>query len=84
MLPTDRIPTDAPTPRPAAVHCVVGDTLCEVRIFGEAEWEAIPPGDRPSPAEYFPGLGWVAPTMPGRSGPGAGADRGANPAVGTR
>ena len=43
-------------PRPT---CVVGDTLCEVRVLSEAEWDALPADRRPSPAEYYPGLGWV-------------------------
>jgi hypothetical protein len=57
----DRPPRPTPeaatrTPRPT---CVVGETLREVRVLSEAEWEAIPPEARPAPAEFFPGLGWV-------------------------
>jgi hypothetical protein len=54
-------PVSAPElPRPTPVQCVVGDTLVDVVILSEAEWEALPPDRRPSPAEYFAGLGWVA------------------------
>jgi hypothetical protein len=64
--PANRLPRTADTaralPRPA---CVVGDTLCEVQVLSEAEWEALPSEQRPSPAEYFPGLGWVV-AVPGR------------------
>jgi len=52
----------APPGRPAAVQCVVGETLRRVRVLSETQWEAIPLERRPSPAEYFPGLGWVVAT----------------------
>jgi hypothetical protein len=67
--PADRLPRSEDTvpasPRPT---CVVGDTLCEVRVLSEAQWEALPAERRPSPAEYYPGLGWVVAT-PGRTSP---------------
>jgi hypothetical protein len=47
--------------------CVVGDTLCRVRVWTEAEWEQIVPADRPSPAVHVPGLGWVGATVRLRS-----------------
>ena len=45
--------------RPPPVDCIVGETVRRVQILSDAQWNAIPPGQRPSPAEYFPGLGWV-------------------------
>ena len=54
-LPRPGAASSAP-PRPT---CAIGDTLCEVRVLSEAEWDALPADRRPSPAEYFPGLGWV-------------------------
>ena len=57
----DRPPATPPATaaRPSRPTCVVGETLREVRVLSEAEWGAIAPEDRPSPAEHFPGLGWV-------------------------
>jgi hypothetical protein len=46
------------------VLCIVGDTLCRVRVFSDAQWERIDPAKRPTTAEYFPGLGWVAAVGP--------------------
>jgi hypothetical protein len=56
-----RTARDADRPRGpiAPQHCVVGEALREVVVLGEAEWAALSPGDRPAPAEYVPGLGWV-------------------------
>ena len=48
--------------RPAPVECVVGETLCRVRVLTEAQWEALAPERRPATAEYFPGLGWLVAT----------------------
>jgi hypothetical protein len=62
--------TETPAPGPPPAECVVGDTLCRVRVLSEAQWEALPEADRPTTAAYFPDLGWVIAT-PGR-GPGAG------------
>ena len=67
--PSNRLPmsTDAGAAslRPT---CVVGDTLCEVQVLSEAEWETLPPEARPSPAEYVAGLGWVVATPRGSAG----------------
>ena len=52
-LPRSSVPAST---RPT---CAIGDTLCEVRVLSQAEWEALPEGRRPSAAEYFAGLGWV-------------------------
>ena len=61
--PANRLPRpiDAAqaSPRPT---CAIGDTLCEVRVLTEAEWEALAAEHRPSPAEHYPGLGWVVAT----------------------
>lgn len=46
-------------PRPTRVQCVVGETLRDVVVLTESEWDAIPADRRPSPAEHFDGLGWV-------------------------
>jgi hypothetical protein len=43
----------------ASVECIVGDTIRRVRIWTEEEWTKFDPAERPSPAEHFPGLGWV-------------------------
>ena len=70
-----RMTSDQGHPRPpiGPTFCVVGEALREVVVRGEAEWEALAPGDRPSPAEYFPGLGWVC---AGRPQPAAGGATG--------
>lgn len=60
-----RDPSIAETPL-----CIVGETVREVVVLSEAEWSAIPERDRPSPAEYFPGLGWVCATPRPRRVPG--------------
>jgi hypothetical protein len=50
-------PPDRDTAEP--VFCVIGDTLCRVRVWTEAEWERIDPSVRPSPHIHVPGLGWI-------------------------
>ena len=72
--PASRPPAAAPR-RPAPRHaapdpafCVVGETLCRVRVYPEAEWDALPADRRPTPAEHFPGLGWVAAVPAARLG----------------
>ena len=71
-VPPDRPPKDTSDPpeipRPEPVYCVIGDTLREVRVWTEEEWERLDPSRRPSPAEYVSGVGWVAPVI--TSGPG--------------
>lgn len=55
-------------PRPLPEGLVaVGDVLCQLFVWTEAQWEAIPEPLRPSPAANRPGLGWVAP-LPARRG----------------
>jgi hypothetical protein len=47
-------------PRGARISSIVeGSTLCAVRVWTEAEWAALPEGDRPQRREHFPGFGWV-------------------------
>lgn len=41
------------------IYCVVGDTLCEVRVWSDAEWAQLDPAERPSRVVQVPGLGWV-------------------------
>jgi hypothetical protein len=33
--------------------------LCELRVWTEAEWEALPAEARPARHAHAPGLGWV-------------------------
>ncbi len=40
--------------------CTVGAVLCRVRVFTQAEWDALPESERPATREHVPGLGWVA------------------------
>jgi hypothetical protein len=50
----------APTPPFDPTFCTLGDTLCRVRFFTEAEWAALAPGRRPAGAVHRPGSGYVA------------------------
>ena len=63
--PSNRLPRSL-APASARPTCAIGDTLCEVRVLSEAEWEALPVAEQPSPAEHFPGLGWVVATPKSR------------------
>jgi hypothetical protein len=63
-MPTNRLPHtipvfDSKSAKPAFIECIVGDTIRRVRIWTEKEWAAFDPAERPSPAEHFPGLGWI-------------------------
>jgi hypothetical protein len=53
---TPYTPTD-PAPEPVQVLC--GPFLCVLRVWSEAEWEALPERERPANSEHVPGLGWV-------------------------
>ena len=57
---------DPPRPLPEGL-VVVGEVLCRLHSWTEAQWEAIPAAQRPSPSAYREGLGWVAP-LPARGG----------------
>src|SRR4051794_32254273 len=60
MLPQNRLEDgNRAPPSRSRVFCAIGETLCEVRVWTEEEWEALPPDRRPSPAEFLDGLGWV-------------------------
>jgi hypothetical protein len=71
MAPPNRLATLAPpppeSPRPGPVECIVGDTICRVRIWTEEEWGRLPAEERPSPAEHVPGVGWVGVVIGRRS-----------------
>lgn len=41
------------------IYCTVGDTLCEIRIWSDEEWEQLDYAARPSRVNHVPGLGWV-------------------------
>ena len=41
------------------ILCTDGSTLCRVRILTPAQWDALPPDQRPKRAEFVPALGWV-------------------------
>lgn len=57
-----RAPSERPGRRvsPPLGQCVVGETVRVIRAWAEDEWLAMPADKRPSPAEFVPGLGWVA------------------------
>lgn len=40
-------------------YCVVGEMLCVVRIWTDAEWVALPRERRPVAYEAIAALGWV-------------------------
>ena len=48
-------------------YCVVGDRLCEVLIWSEAEWARLGAERNPVVARHVPGLGWVV-AVPCRAG----------------
>ena len=52
-----RVPATAAGP--GAGYCVVGPTLCRVRVWTDAQWADMPERERPATAEHIPGLGWV-------------------------
>jgi hypothetical protein len=41
------------------VYVDLGDGLARLRVWSEAEWDALDEAERPAHAEYFEGLGWV-------------------------
>lgn len=48
------------TPPPGPFFCTLGPRLCRLAFWTEAEWDALPPDQRPAVHERVPGLGWVA------------------------
>src|SRR5262245_53055294 len=58
-LPNHRLPSQANDPAhntssPGPVYCIVGETLCQVCIWTEEEWERLDPVERPERAEHVP------------------------------
>jgi hypothetical protein len=52
---------------PEPIYCVVGDTLCRLRLWTEEEWKQLTPGARPPKHIHVEGLGWLgAVAGPGR------------------
>ena len=51
--------SDVGPARPSPQYCTVGEMLCEVRLWSEDEWDAMPSGDRPEVVSHVLGLGWV-------------------------
>ena len=47
-------------PKPA-YYCTLGDTLCRVHFWTEAEWNALPTNQKSAQAVHKPGSGWIAP-----------------------
>jgi hypothetical protein len=57
----------APGPETTPWSWIVSDGLdCELRIWTEAEWEALPAASRPARYAHAPGLGWVG-AVPARA-----------------
>jgi hypothetical protein len=49
-----------PAPMPMSIPRIIdAGMLCELRVWTEAEWEALPAGARPARHAHAPGLGWV-------------------------
>jgi hypothetical protein len=51
-------------PRPtgdahALLFCTDVPVLCRVRVYTDAEWDALPTSERPRRAERVDGVGWV-------------------------
>lgn len=67
--PRNRLPLPwhdaAPVTPDVPVYCIVGETLCQVRVWSDEEWERLEPSERPTTAEHVPGLGWVGAVLPG-------------------
>ena len=53
-------PVSPPPSAPGPAYCTRGDTLCQLRFWTEAEWDALGPDRRPAGAAHKPGSGWVA------------------------
>ena len=55
--PSQSDPSWVASPNP--IYCVVGDTLCELRVWSEDEWEQLEVVEKPTHVVHVPGLGWV-------------------------
>jgi hypothetical protein len=62
---TNRITTLVNSPSGRSFQILNGSALCEVRVWTEAEWAALPIAQRPPLHTHAPMLGWVgaAPTL---------------------
>jgi hypothetical protein len=41
------------------IEIVIGSALCDLRVWSEEEWAALPEHERPLEFVHAPGLGWV-------------------------
>lgn len=41
------------------IEVLIGAALCELRVWTEEEWAALPEHERPTQFVHAPGLGWV-------------------------
>lgn len=58
-LPPQREQGRTKDPSVKPIYCVVGETLCAIRVWSDLEWEQLDPRERPSHVVHVPGLGWV-------------------------
>jgi len=68
MRPLDKqTRTVRPTRKPATtqaheamrIEILIGSALCDLRVWTEEEWAALPEHERPLQFVHAPGLGWV-------------------------
>ena len=56
-------PARSPAPPQAQgsmhIEVLIGSALCDLRVWSEEEWAALPERDRPLEVVHAPGLGWV-------------------------
>ena len=45
--------------RPVTIPIVMGPMLCDLRVWSDADWEALPDRERPAVRERVHGLGWL-------------------------
>lgn len=53
----DSAPAVETVPEPLQVTC--GPLLCQLHVWSDSEWAALPPADRPAQCVHAPGLGWI-------------------------
>lgn len=46
-------------PRSLFTQVIHGSSLCELVVWDDEQWSALPISQRPEHACHFPGLGWV-------------------------
>ncbi|MDR3638162.1 MAG: hypothetical protein P4L84_30440 [Isosphaeraceae bacterium] len=44
---------------PMRIEILIGSALCDLRVWTEEEWAALPEHERPLQFVHAPGLGWV-------------------------